>query len=223
MSKLWFWLIISSICVLLYINPEIILPSMLEASEGSLKLCLSLCAIYSVWLGILQVMEESGLNKKLSTLLSPLTHKIFGKMDKETTELVCMNISCNILGMGGAATPLGIKAMKNLDNGSGIATRPMKMLIIFASTSMQILPTTVIGLRITAGSKVASNIILPTIVSAVLTAVVGIGIALIIEKIKEKSKNKSSTFNNKTKSFKIKNISKNFINFKTNKSLEKNK
>ena len=149
-------------------------------------------------------MEDSGLNKKLSTLLSPLTHKIFGKMDKETTELVCMNISCNILGMGGAATPLGIKAMKNLDNGSGTATRQMKMLIIFASTSMQILPTTVIGLRITAGSKVASNIILPTIIAAVLTTLVGICIALIIEKLKEKNKKQLNNFDKSSKNFSYK-------------------
>jgi len=188
MNKLWFWLTVTSICILLYLNPEIVLPSMLEASESSLKLSLSLCAIYSVWLGILQVMEDSGINKKLSTLLSPFTKKIFGDLDAETNQLICMNISCNILGMGGAATPLGIKAMQKLDDGSGMANRAMIMLIIFASTSMQILPTTVIGLRITAGSTSASNIILPTIISAILTTFVGIGIALIIEKIKTQKK-----------------------------------
>ena len=190
MSKLWFWLIITSICILLYLNPEIVLPSMLEASESSLKLCLSLCAIYTVWLGILQVMEDSGINKKLSKLLSPITRKIFGNVDDETNELLCMNISCNILGMGGAATPLGMRAMKKLDDGSGVANRAMIMLIIFASTSMQILPTTVIGLRITAGSTSASNIILPTIISAVLTTVIGIGLALIIEKLKKNKQEK---------------------------------
>ena len=190
MSKLWFWLIITSICILLYLNPEIVLPSMLEASESSLKLCLSLCAIYTVWLGILQVMEDSGINKKLSKLLSPITRKIFGNVDDETNELLCMNISCNILGMGGAAPPLGMRAMKKLDDGSGVANRAMIMLIIFASTSMQILPTTVIGLRITAGSTSASNIILPTIISAVLTTVIGIGLALIIEKLKKNKQEK---------------------------------
>lgn len=194
MSKLWFWLIVTSICILLYLNPEIVLPSMLEASENSLKLCLSLCAIYSVWLGILQVMEDSGINKKLSKFLSPITRKIFGNVDEETNELLCMNISCNILGMGGAATPLGMRAMQRLDDGSGTANRAMIMLIIFASTSMQILPTTVIGLRITAGSQSASNIILPTIISAVLTTVIGIGIALIIEKIKSKKNKKISDY-----------------------------
>ena len=188
MNKLWFWLIITSICVLLYLNPEIILPSMLEASENTLKLCLSLCAIYSVWMGILQVMEDSGINKKLSKLLSPVTKKVFGNVDEATNELLCMNISCNILGMGGAATPLGIKAMQRLDDGSGKANRAMIMLIIFASTSMQILPTTVIGLRITAGSTSASNIILPTLIVAILTTVIGIGLALIIEKLKKRKK-----------------------------------
>ncbi len=191
MNKLWFWLVITSICILIYLNPEIILPSMLEASESTLKLCLNLCAIYSVWMGILQVMEDSGINKKLSKLLAPVTKKIFGNVDQTTNELLCMNISCNILGMGGAATPLGMKAMQRLDDGSGKANRAMIMLIIFASTSMQILPTTVIGLRITAGSESASNIILPTIFAAILTTVIGIGLALIIEKIKKgKKKNK---------------------------------
>ncbi len=186
MNKIWFWLIATSICILLYLNPEIVLPSMLEASESTLKLCLNLCAIYSVWMGILQVMEDSGINKKLSKLLSPITKKIFGNVDETTNELLCMNISCNILGMGGAATPLGMKAMQRLDDGSGQANRAMIMLIIFASTSMQILPTTVIGLRITAGSENASNIILPTIFVAILTTVIGIGLALIIEKLKKR-------------------------------------
>ncbi len=188
MNKIWFWLIITSICILLYLNPEIVLPTMMQASEDTLKLCLSLCAIYSVWMGILQVMEDSGINKKLSKLLSPFTKKIFGNVDEVTNELLCMNISCNILGMGGAATPLGMKAMQRLDDGSGKANRPMIMLIIFASTSMQILPTTVIGLRITAGSESASNIILPTIIVAILTTFIGIGLALIIEKLKKGKK-----------------------------------
>ncbi len=193
MNKIWFWLIVSSICVLLYLNPKIVLPSMLEASENTLKLCLSLCAIYSVWLGILQVMEDSGINKKLSKLLTPVTKKIFGKIDPTTNELICMNISCNILGMGGAATPLGIRAMQRLDDGSGDASRPMMMLIIFASTSMQILPTTVIGLRITCGSETPSNIILPTIITAILTTVTGIALALLCEKFRKKKKNKPKT------------------------------
>lgn len=196
MSKIWFWLIITSICILLYLNPEIVLPSMLQATEDCLKLCLSLCAIYSVWLGILQVMEDSGINKKLSKFLSPITKKIFGNVDDTTNELLCMNISCNILGMGGAATPLGMKAMQRLDDGSGVANRAMIMLIIFASTSMQILPTTVIGLRITAGSESASNIILPTIIAAILTTFIGIGLALIIEKFKSKKKNSSANKKN---------------------------
>ena len=191
MNKIWFWLIVLSMCILLYINPEIVLPSMLQASENTLKLCLKLCAIYSVWMGILQVMEDSGINKKLSRLLSPVTKKIFGPLDDKTNELVCMNISCNILGMGGAATPLGMKAMRRLDDGSGKANRAMIMLIIFASTSMQILPTTVIGLRITAGSSSPSDIMLATIIAAIFTTGIGIAMALLIERLKKiKRRNK---------------------------------
>jgi len=93
--------------------------------------------------------------------------------------------------MGGAATPLGIKAMQRLDDGSGIANRAMIMLIIFASTSLQILPTTVIGLRITAGSASPSDIIIPTIIAAVATTFSGIIIALFCEKFRKKSKTKT--------------------------------
>jgi len=191
MNKIWFWLTIVSICILIYVNPEIVLPTMLSASEGTIKLCISLCAIYAVWLGILQVMEDSGINKKLSKLLTPISRKLFGQVDAKTNELLCMNISCNILGMGGAATPLGIKAMQRLDDGSGIANRAMIMLIIFASTSLQILPTTVIGLRITAGSASPSDIIIPTIIAAVATTFSGIIIALFCEKFRKKSKTKT--------------------------------
>lgn len=186
MNKIWFWLTIISICILIYVNPEIVLPTMLEASESSLKLCVSLCAIYAVWLGILQVMEDSGINKKLSKLLTPVSKKLFGPVDEKTNELLCMNISCNILGMGGAATPLGMKAMQRLDDGTGIANRAMIMLIIFASTSLQILPTTVIGLRITAGSSNPSDIIIPTIIAAVVTTFSGIFIALLCEWFRRK-------------------------------------
>lgn len=139
-------------------------------------------------------MEDSGINKKLSKILSPVTKKIFGNLDDATNELICMNISCNILGMGGAATPLGMRAMQRLDDGSGKANRAMMMLIIFASTSMQILPTTVIGLRITAGSTSPSDIMLPTIIAAVFTTVIGIVIAMLIEKIKERTSNKKWVF-----------------------------
>ena len=198
MNKIWFWLTVVSICILIYVNPEIVLPTMLTASEDTIKLCVSLCAIYAVWLGILQVMEDSGINKKLSKFLSPISKKLFGPVDEKTNELLCMNISCNILGMGGAATPLGMKAMQRLDDGSGVANRAMIMLIIFASTSLQILPTTVIGLRITAGSLSPSDIILPTIISAVATTFSGIFIALICEKFRRKRKSEK-LFNLKAK------------------------
>ncbi len=191
---------VTSICILLYLNPDIILPSMLEASENTLKLCISLCAIYSIWMGILQVMEDSGINKSLSKFLSPVTKKLFGNLDPVTNELICMNISCNILGMGGAATPLGMRAMKRLDDGSGKANRAMIMLIIFASTSMQILPTTVLGLRITAGSESASDIVLPTVIVAISTTLIGVCIALFIEFIKSKNRPLSLSFNSKVQS-----------------------
>jgi len=160
--------------MLLYLNPNAVLPSMLTSGKNAIELCLTLLAVYAVWMGLLQIMEDSGLNKKLSKVLKPATDKLFGKLDPKTNEYVCMNISANMLGMGGAATPMGIKAMQSMDDGSGTATYAMIMFFVLNATSLQLLPTTVIGLRAAAGSADSTNIVLPSLIVTITTTVIGI-------------------------------------------------
>ena len=107
-------------------------------------------------------------------------------MDKQTKSFIALNLSTNIFGIGNASTPIGIKAMKNLDkiNNSEIASSSMIMLMVINATSLQLLPTTIIGLRATALSTNAGDIILPSIITTSITTLLGIILVKVLSKIK---------------------------------------
>ena len=188
MNRIWFLMVIGSIACLIWTDPANVLNSMINASTEALTLSIELCAVYAVWLGILELVDESGLGNKLAKLLHPLIKKLFKINDIETEKLIALNMSANMLGLGNASTPMGIAAMKRLDDGSGIATPAIIMLIVINSTSIQLLPSTIIGLRASAGSMTPSDIILPTIISTVCTFVLGVFLVKLFEKILTKLK-----------------------------------
>ena len=183
MNKIWFAMIVFSLCFLLVSSPESVLSQMLSASSQALALSAELCGVYVVWLGILELVEASGLSQKLAKLLHPVIKKIFNLKDQQTEELIAMNISANMLGLGNASTPLAIKAMKRMDSGSPIASPAMIMLIVINASSIQLLPTTVIGLRQAAGSTCAADIILPTLITTICTTLLAIVLGKLCQKI----------------------------------------
>ena len=190
MNKIWFVMFVGSICFLLWRDPSSVLDSMIDASGEAFSLCIELCAVYAVWLGVLELVEASGLSEKLAKLLHPLIKKLFKIDDKETEKMIALNMSANILGLGNAATPMGINAIKRLDDGSGVATNAMIMLIVLNATSLQLLPSTVIGLRSSAGSTSPSDIILPTIIATFCTCLLGICLVKLCNHIRDKLKRK---------------------------------
>lgn len=183
MSVFWFIMMFASILVLLITNPSAVLSEMIGASASALSLCIELCAVYVVWLGILELVDASGLGEKLAKLLRPLIKKIFKIDNTETEKIIALNISANMLGLGNAATPMGIKAMQSLDDKSGKANFAIIMLIVLNATSIQLLPTTVIGLRTSAGSTNPSDIILPTLIVTFCTTLLGIILVHTIDKL----------------------------------------
>ena len=190
MNVFWFLMMFSSLIVLLLTNPAGVLSEMISASTSALNLCLQLCAIYAVWLGIMELVDASGLSEKLANLLRPLIKWIFRVDDKQTQKFIALNLSANILGLGNAATPMGIKSMQALDDGSGQANFAMIMLIVVNATSIQLLPTTVIGLRTSAGSSNPADIILPTLLATFVTTSLGIFLVKIVDKLaKRRRKN----------------------------------
>ena len=183
MNKIWFLMVVGSICALFWTSPESVLSTMIDASSDAFKLALELCAVYAIWLGILEIVDTSGLSQKLAKLLHPFIKKIFKIDDHETEKMIALNMSANMLGLGNASTPMGLAAMKRLDDGSGIATHAIIMLIVINSTSIQLLPSTVIGLRASAGSKTPADIIFPTLLATICTFILGIFLVFIFGKL----------------------------------------
>ena len=174
MNIVWTSFVIIGLGILLFKNVDVAFATMLSGSEKAIALTLKLWAIYAVWLGVLKIVEDTGLNNKISRLLDPIINKLFGKTDAETKNQIAINITSNLLGMGNACTPSGIKALKGLDKGSNIATSAMIMLMILNTSSLQLLPTTVIGLRVTHGSLSPNDIIIPTLIATFASTLSGI-------------------------------------------------
>ncbi|MBQ8468325.1 MAG: hypothetical protein IJ542_01045 [Clostridia bacterium] len=178
MNKLWIILILSSLVALSISNPMGVLLGLSSAGHKAVKLCFELMAIYAIWTGIFNILHQTKLSKWIEKVLSPIITLIFGKntLSDESRNYVSMNMSANILGMNGAATPLGIKAIEamNKDNKTGKATYPMIMLIVLCCTSLQLFPGTIVGMLSSAGSTNPSAIIIPSIVAGLISTVVGV-------------------------------------------------
>ncbi len=185
MNKIWIICLVASITLLAAISPQTLLPTMLASCEDSFALCFNLLVIYSIWLGLLQIAEDSGLSDRLASKLNPFTTRLFGKIDPETNKVICLNIATNMLGMGGVSTPMGIKAMERMQDGSDKATPSMKLFFVLCATSLQILPSTVIGLRASLGSVNAGDIFLPTLIATTFTTGLGLIISISLNKRKK--------------------------------------
>lgn len=182
MNLVWISIFLVSLGIMLFKNVDIAFSTILSGSEKAIALTLKLWAIYAVWLGILKIVEDTALDKKIGKLLNPIIKLLFGNTDTETHNQIAINITSNLLGMGNACTPSGIKALKGLDKGSKIATSAMIMLMILNTSSLQLIPTTVIGLRVAAGSVDPNNIIFPTLIATFVSTFSGIVLCKICEK-----------------------------------------
>lgn len=188
MSKIWIGMIISSIITMCINAPTTIVSTMMDAAKMGVTMSIEFIGIYAVWMGLMQVLDDCKLSHKLSSVLSRPVRRVFGITDKETEKNICLNIASNIIGIGSAATPYGIKAMRGLDKGSTKATRAMIMLIVINSTGIQLLPTTVIGMRALAGSVSPSCVLWPTIVATFVPTLLGVVLVSLIYR-KRKIKN----------------------------------
>lgn len=153
-------------------NPDGVLPAMLNGGKRAIELTLTMLAVYTVWLGVLNVAQECGITNKLSKILKKPIRLLFGKIERDAEESLAMNISANVLGMGGVATPMGIRTATLLDSTNNHFA--MDMLLVTSATSIQLLPTSIISLRIQAGSGNPSDIFLPALLSTIISTAVGI-------------------------------------------------
>lgn len=186
MSKIWLGIIIASLITTCINAPQTIISTMMEGAKSGISMSIEFIGIYAVWMGLMQVLDDCKLSHKLSNILSKPVQRIFGKTDKETEKNICLNIASNIIGIGSAATPYGIKAMQGLRGKEEKANKAMILLVVINSTGIQLLPTTVIGMRAMAGSVSPSCILWPTIVATFLPTILGVLMVLSIYKRSKK-------------------------------------
>lgn len=172
MNLIFSIIFIFSAISLCFLSPNEVLTAMTNGASKSVQLAIGLVAIYAVWSGLLQIAECSGLLKKLSKLLKPIINRLFRNIDDKTHDLIAVNLSANLLGMSGIATPAGIDAtteMTQKNNHDGAC-----LLFVLASTSLQLLPTTVVSIRQSFGSVNPFDIFLPSLISSAISTAVGI-------------------------------------------------
>jgi len=182
---IWVIMIISGIMLAgLRGQPDIITQSAFEASQAAVKYSLELIGIMSLWLGLMKVAEEAGLIEALAKLLRPFTKLLFPSVPPNHPALgsILMNFSANLLGLGNAATPFGLKAMQELqeiNKEKEVASDAMCTFLAMNTSNITLLPATIIGVRLAAGSANPTEIIGTTL----FATTIGFTVALITDRI----------------------------------------
>ena len=181
-------IVLSLLSGLLSGNIETITKGAIDGCAEGVSLCVSLLGIMCFWTGISKIAEKSGLIEGFARLIRPITKFLFPRLKEgsEALSAIVMNMVANFFGMGNAATPLGIKAMKELDkiNGSKEASNEMCTFAVINTASIQLIPSTIISLRQTFGSEDPGAIIVPVWIASI----VAVTVAVISTKIFEKRK-----------------------------------
>lgn len=162
--------------------------SMLGACDTAVKIAFSLIGIMAFWLGMMRIAEKSGLVKILAKFLEPIAKLLFkdrGKNENVTGD-IAMSVAANALGLANAATPIGLKVMKELQEenpNKDSATDSMCMFLGMNTAGFQIIPATVLAVLVGVGAKNPTEIILPTLIVTTLSFLTAIITALILKKI----------------------------------------
>jgi spore maturation protein A len=151
----------------------------LDAATKASSFALGLVGILALWMGLMRVAEEAGLVRWIARLVAPVLRRLFPEVpaDHPAMGAIVMNVAANVLGLGNAATPFGIRAMQELETLNprpGTATDAQAMLCALNTASVQLVPATVIALRAAAGSRAPAEIIGPTLLASLCGVVVAV-------------------------------------------------
>ena len=153
MNYIWaFLIILSTICAFFTGNVSSLSNAVLSGANDAVSLIISILGMMAFWTGIMKIAEKSKITEYLSNLFSPIIKFIFPDCPAESpsAKAICMNITANLLGLGNAATPFGIEAMKKLqknNSSKSTATNSMAMLVVINTASLQLIPTLLCTLR----------------------------------------------------------------------------
>lgn len=162
--------------------------AMLDSCNTAVKIAFSLIGIMAFWLGIMRIAEKSGLVNIISKLLFPIANFLFKDIKKDSPAIgdITMSISANALGLTNAATPIGLKVMKELQEenpNKEQATDSMCMFLGMNTAGFQLIPATVIAILVGLGCENPSKIIIPTLIVTTLAFFTAIATALILKRL----------------------------------------
>lgn len=189
-QKIWGFFILSGVIFCLITGKLDLLNSeILGSAEVALDMILKIFPVMALWLGLMNIASKSGLLQKLSNLLSPILSKLFPEIPKnhESISLISSNVIANMFGLGNAATPFGLKAMKSLqeiNQKKDTASRSMITFLVLNTSGVTIIPTTIISLRMMYGSKNPTEIVFACVLATICSTIAG----LIMDRILAKRK-----------------------------------
>lgn len=186
MNAIFTVVFLASLLVITVVAPDKLLSTLLGGGEKTATTALTLFCIYAVWMGLSRLAEKSGFSRIAAKGLKPLSRRLFKTENDTALENIAMNLSCNLLGIGGAATPYAVKAIGELEKDKNDFAQ--KLLFVINATSVQLIPSTVIALRTAAGSGAAFDIFLPSLICTCISTAVAVLIFVGAHKLKGKRK-----------------------------------
>jgi spore maturation protein A len=167
----------------------------LEGAGTAVEIAIGLIGIMALWLGVMKVAQEAGITSIIARLVRPITRRLFPKIPEDHPAIgaMIMNIAANMLGLSNAATPLGLKAMEELDSlnpKKGEATDDMCTFLVINTSAITFIPATAIAIRASLGSVNPQMIIVPSILAATCATIVGLTTVKLIQAFNRKKTNR---------------------------------
>ena len=190
-SVIWAVLIFLGVFYYLFTgNIEALNNEVLTNSKKAFELMLELMPVIVLWTGLMKIAEDSGLLFKFAKLLSPFLRKLFPEVKKDSLALgyIASNIAANMLGLGSAATPFGLKAMDELQKenpNKKEASTPMITFLVLNTAGVTIIPTTILAMRVMYNSANPEEIILPAILATAISSISGLTLDYFIRRKKK--------------------------------------
>lgn len=189
MAMGWIWtgmVALSVLCAAANGRMEAVTAAALEGAGAAVELCLGMLGGMCLWMGVMELMERSGLAAGLARLFRPLLQRLLPRAarDEETLGALSANVSANLLGLGNAATPLGIRAAQRMARGcGGVADDELCRLVVLNTASIQLLPTTVASVRAACGSDAPLEILPAVWLTSVLSVTAGLLAARLLQRL----------------------------------------
>ena len=178
MSVIWTGMVAVSVVFGLWSgNGPAVAAAAVEGAASAVELCISMAGVTCLWMGVMEVMRQAGLAEKLARLLHPVLRRLFPDFsrDQGVMDTIAANVSANLLGLGNAATPLGLEAARRMSRRTpGVAGDSLCMLVVCNTASIQLIPTTVAAVRMAAGCRTPFDILPAVWVTSLLSVLTGI-------------------------------------------------